>query len=202
MESEGVDKKSLAAGLVVGLILGGIIGFGAAFSPVDTSDLEQQISDLQSQIAYRDTQIDNLQSEISNLDEQLDYRNGQIASLQTQITSLQAEISRLEKLVPPYTRGQWNLLETFSGSTDKSTELFSVPSSELRISWDLQLGMYPHFTIWLYDERGRMIDGWTSLEDSPEGETYVHALSIDKYYLEFSVMDIQYTVTIEAWIPE
>lgn len=54
----------------------------------------------------------------------------------------------------------------------------------------------------MYDEKGRPVDSWGPLDEQLQGETYAHALAVGSYYLEFAVLDVRYTVTVEAWIPE
>lgn len=75
--------KSLALGVVVGLVIGLALGYGVAPQRVDTSDLEQQISQLE-------WQVNILQSQIEDKNEL--------------ITNLKSRIEELEALVKPVER--------------------------------------------------------------------------------------------------
>jgi len=75
MESMAFSTKSLVIGVVVGLVTGLALGYGVAPQGVDTTDLEQQIGQLewqvntlQSQIEDKNEQITNLQSRIEELE--------------------------------------------------------------------------------------------------------------------------------------
>lgn len=218
--------KGLVVGIGIGLVIGLVFGYALTGAlrlqnRIDelggqVTNLQTQINNLQSQISEKDNQVSNLQSQISNKDAQISTLQTQIETRNTEITSLQAQVSEkeseitylqsrideLEALVPPYTKGEWNLLKTFSGSTERTTELFIIPSSEIKIGWDLKPGSYASFSIWLYDEQGKYVEAWLHLQEQLQGETYAHALSTGNYYLELSVYDVQYTVVVEAWIPE
>ena len=47
-----MEKKVLSVGLIVGLLIGSMLGYGVAPSGVDTTALENQISDLNSQAQH------------------------------------------------------------------------------------------------------------------------------------------------------
>ena len=100
------STKRSAIILIVGLVIGVTLGYIVAFQLIDTSGLEQQISqledqvnNLQSRLESKNTQISNLQSQISNLQNQLKNKNAQIANLQAQIKDKNAQINTLQGLL-------------------------------------------------------------------------------------------------------
>jgi len=89
-------------------------------------------------------------------------------------------------------------VKTWTGSTDRKTELFHVPVNQIKITWSLVPSQYSSFTIVLYEEGDEYpTDSWLSLEEQPQGETYAY-IDPGYYYLEFSVYSCQYTVTVET----
>lgn len=88
---------------------------------------------------------------------------------------------------------------TFSGSSGRTTNLFYVPTTQIKVSWDLDaFGSYPSFTMSLYRESGFIWEEyWYGLIDEPQGDTYAY-ISPGYYYLEFSVSSCDYTVTVET----
>lgn len=98
-----------------------------------------------------------------------------------------------------YTAGTWNSLKTWTGSADRNTELFEIPSQQVRISWDLSLGQYSTFWIHLRSQSGGASGTWHA-SDQPIGDTMAY-IDPGHYYLEFSVMDTYYEITIEVYVP-
>ena len=87
---------------------------------------------------------------------------------------------------------------TFSGSTDRITNLFHVPTNQIKISWDLNPDEYSSFSIKLYEEGDSIwTEFWSALDDQPRGDTYAY-IDPGYYYLEFSVWSCDYTVTVET----
>ena len=87
---------------------------------------------------------------------------------------------------------------TFSGSTDRTTNLFYVPVNQIKISWVIDTGQISFFSIYLCEEGDDYYtETWGSLEDQAQGDTYAY-ISPGYYYLEFSVMNCDYTVTVET----
>ncbi len=94
-----------------------------------------------------------------------------------------------------------DLLATFSGSSDRTTDLFYVPGNQIRISWDLETEQYSYFAIYLYKEgEAYATDIWGSLEEDPQGDTYAY-IDPGWYYFDFSVLYCDYTVTVETETP-
>ena len=83
-----MESKSIIVGLIIGIVVGGFIGFLSVPSR-DVSDFQSQIDDLEVDISNYRLQVDGLQQQVSNL--QNDINNLQV-SLQTK----NSEISRLQ----------------------------------------------------------------------------------------------------------
>ena len=78
------------------------------------------------------------------------------------------------------------------------TELFYVPVNQIKIIWNLRPQEYGGFTIYLHKEGSKYsTESWSSLDEQPQGETYAY-ITPGYYYLEFSVYNCQYTVTVET----
>lgn len=119
--------------------------------------------------------------------------------LEEAIIKLEETIDALQKTYE-YSPGTWNRIKRWTGWADKTTELFYVPSDQMKIIWDLDVGKSAYFDIKLYNENRDYIDSWLSLSEQPSGETYAY-LDPGFYYLEFSVLDCYYIVKVEAVVP-
>jgi cell division protein FtsB len=175
-------KKMLIIGIVIGLLIGLAAGYGAAPKGVDTTELEQKISDLEAQVA-------NLQNQVANKD--------------TQIADLQAQIEELEALVPPLKKGEWNTITTFTGSTGKTTELFYIPSGTWRINWTYTNGALAVFGFFVYPEGETVlfVESLSTMGPSQSDTTYIYE-GPGNYYIKLTVANIvEWTLTIEAFIP-
>lgn len=182
----------------------------------EIDDLENQLGDSVSKAEYYilEQELASLQQEISRLESQISSLQSQVTSKESTITSLQSQINNKDKTIDAlqdqidtlhdifnYTPGSWIVLKTWKGSADKTTELFNVPSDQIRISWDLDVGGIAYFSISLMKKGGEYpIDSWLSLDEQPKGETYAY-ISSGEYYIEFSVMNCEYTVTVESITP-
>jgi len=200
------STKNLAI-ILIALIAGVAVGYGVGVSAPRGEDprikqLENQIANLQSQITNLENQISSLQNQLQGKENEISTLQDQLSQKEQEIASLQEEINRLQALVPPYTKGEWNELKVFTGFTDKTTELFLVLSSELKIKWEVTAGAYADLDLWLYNEKGEYIEAWLDLEEEPKGEVYVHGLKPGNYYLEISASNVQYKIIVEAWIPD
>jgi len=188
-------KLALVVGLVLGLI-GGLVGglaVGYNVAPqgtgTDTTALEQRISQLEGQVSTLESQISSLQSQIQEKD--------------TKITGLQSQIEELEALVPPLTRGEWNTITTFTGSTSKTTELFYIPSGTWRINWTYTDGTLAVFGFFVYPEGETMmfVESLSTMGPSQSDTTYVYEGS-GNFYIKLTSANIdQWTLTVEAFVP-
>ncbi len=212
-----MDRKILVIMLILGLVFGLIGGYCIA-PKVDTpvferriAELEGQIGVLESQIKDKDQIISNLESQmveknatISKLQVKLDEKDAQIDNAEAEVSTLQEELNELKKLVPPYRNGEWNLIESFEGSSSLTTDYFYIAEAEIRVNWTWisEVSKYAGFSFSLYKEGEA---SWTAFEfdlDST-GTTHVHNLTTDNYYLEITEANIdEWTITVEIWIPE
>mgnify|MGYP000672153955 CR=1 FL=1 len=198
------STKSLAVGVIVGLVVGLILGYTVAPKGVDTSKFEQQISQLQKQVKDLQNQLKSKDDQISKLQNQLDYKNTQISNLQSQIADLQSQIEKLEALVPPLRKGKWNTIITFTGSTDKTTELFHIPSGTWRINWTYTGGELAGFSFLVYPEGETVmyIETLMTMGPSQSDTTYIYK-GPGNYYIKVSAANIEeWTLTIETFVPE
>lgn len=85
-----MDSKTLAIGLVIGLLFGAIAGYAVNLP------IQSQVSTLQEQIDQKNSQISTLQSETLTLESQLSEMEQESETLETQITTLQDQISQKE----------------------------------------------------------------------------------------------------------
>jgi len=183
-----MEKKTLIL-VSVGTFIGLLVGIGLGYlvappsQPTQTQDLENQINALQGQVS--------------------DLQN-QIAQKDSQIQALQQQVSDFENLLGPIKKGDWNLIETFQGSSGLNTDYFYVGGTDLRINWTWASSVeeYASFSISLYKE-GQAI--WTEwfFNLQKEGTTFAHNIVQANHYLDISTANLdQWTVTVEAWIPQ
>jgi len=100
-----------------------------------------------------------------------------------------------------FINGQWNEIATWTGSASRTTELFSVPSLQIRITWDLDTGEISAFYISLYEQGDAYpTDSWLDVSAQPQGETMAY-INPGAYYLDFDVINCDYTVTVEVYVP-
>jgi len=100
-----------------------------------------------------------------------------------------------------FINGQWNEIATWTGSASRTTELFSVPSLQIRITWDVDAGPISVFVIYLYEQGDTYpTDSWVDVSTQPQGETMAY-INPGAYYLDFDVINCDYTVTVEVYVP-
>jgi len=173
-------------GTLIGLLGGVVIGYSLApllqsaqgqASQNQIIDLQNQISDLQSQLSERDGQVQTLQDQISEKT--------------SEIQTLQQKVSDLEALLGPIKRGDWNLIETFQGSSGLKTDYFNVAGADLRINWtwSSSIEQFALFSISLYKE-GHSIYTEFFLDLQDVGTTFAHNISSDNYYLDISAANL------------
>jgi regulator of replication initiation timing len=222
----GFESKSILTGVVIGIIVGGLIGYASAPVP-DYTPYEDQIAELESQITSLQDEIVQLQSQVSSLQNQLDSKDENMILLKTQVSSLQNQldikngtmillktqlssqkvlidelIDQIEILIHicNYTSGTWNEIGVWTGSASTTTETFHVPSSQIRIKWSLDVNSLSNFTISMYEEdNDQLVLRWSNLQNEPEGMTYGD-IRPGSYYLGFSVDECEYNVTVEVLI--
>jgi hypothetical protein len=100
-----------------------------------------------------------------------------------------------------FINGQWNEIATWSGSADRITELFEVPSEQMKVTWNLNAEQYSSFSVQIKEQGDAYYTYfWTSLEDQPQGESMAY-VGPGIYYLELGVYNCDYTITVEVYVP-
>jgi len=195
--------KSILAGAVIGVIVGGLIGYLSVPAP-DYTPYEDQISELDSQITSLQDEITQLQSQVSSYQNQLDSKNETMNLLETQLSSQKVLIDELIDQIDVlihicnYTPGTWNEIGAWTGSASSKTETFHVPSNQIRIKWSLDVTPLSNFTVSMYEE-DQLVLSWSDLQNEPEGMAYGD-IRPGSYYLGFSVDECEYNVTVEVFI--
>ena len=201
----GMESKSILTGVVIGVIVGGLTGYLSAPAP-DYTPYENQIAKLDSQITSLQDEIVQLQSQVGSLQNQHDIKNETINLLKAQLSGQKVLIDELVDQIDVlihvcnYTLGTWNEIGAWTGSASTTTETFHIPSSQIRIKWSLDVNPISNFTISMYEEdNDQLVLGWLNLQDDPEEMTYGD-IEPGSYYLELSVDECEYNVTVEVLI--
>jgi len=199
------EYRPIIAGVVIGLIVGGLFVYLATPThnhityEEHVAQLESQITSLQNENSQLQSQVTSLKNQLENTEVTIDRLKMQLKNKEEIIDEIQAQINILMKTFN-YSMGVWDVLKTWNGSASKTTELFYVPSNQIRIRWSLDTNQFSYFTISLFRESTNYsIISWSSLEEEPEGETYSY-VAPGYYYLNFSVNDCKYNVIVEASI--
>jgi phosphatidylserine/phosphatidylglycerophosphate/cardiolipin synthase-like enzyme len=87
-----MDSKTVLVGVIIGLVLGGGLGYFMAPSP-DISTYESQISQLQSHVGVLQNEIDDLDDKLDDLQSQASSLNSEVNSKESTIIHLQSQIS-------------------------------------------------------------------------------------------------------------
>lgn len=89
------------------------------------------------------------------------------------------------------------LIKTWTGSSDKTTDLFYVPTKQVRISWAIaKTSSYTQLMIVITNPQKTYFEYW-AIENDLLGETYAY-LRPGNYYLEISAINVKYVVMIES----
>lgn len=155
------SAKSFVIGIVVALVIGLVLGYGAAPQGVDTTEQEQQISQLKGQL--------------NTLQGQMEDNNQQIANLQAQIEELEALVPLVERRIEIEADGEvlhyqethvWskeefsniigNQQEFDSSQIKQVNEIYNVNAENLRIEYDREKGS----TILKCDIHGTFSGSW------------------------------------------
>ncbi len=230
-ELMSIPIKGLALGILIGLIVGIAVGY-AVTPKVDVTPFEEQISELEGQVAELQNDLDNKSAQILDFQAQIDEKDSQISELQSQIetasgqmtallalistknseigdllnqvSELQSQVEELKQLIPPYTRGEWNLVESFQGISGLTTDYFYIGGAELRLNWTWTSSTeeFAGFSIQLYQQGQTVIkDAWSSLQK--EGTTRAHNIESANYFLKIIAINLdQWNVTVEVYIPD
>jgi hypothetical protein len=133
---------------------------------------------------------------LMGMQDQLAQKNEQIQTLQNQIVDLETDLGTVKK-------GEWNVVESFGGSSGFTTEYFYVAGTELRINWVAYTGIEASidFSISVYKEgQSEAYEAFTNLDD--QGTVFLQNLEKGNYCLDVSEDNAdQWSVTVETWIP-
>lgn len=87
--------------------------------------------------------------------------------------------------------------QTWKGSSERKTELFYVPSNQIRISWKITKDYaesWLHLSI--YENGTILVDHFSYLSEEPTGETYAY-LGPGYYAFSIQCMLLEYEITVE-----
>jgi len=206
----------LILGLFIGLFIGFIFGYSA--SAMKIADYERKIKML---IGFQEEMARALDecnaergrlkaelllktSELEILKNRTEMQRQEIKELKEKVEKLESQLVKWKELTFKYLKEGWNVIKVFKGKTDKTTPKFFVPAGDLKIKWRIISKKEPaSLSVSLYkEERGydSLIDYWSSIDEEPRGEVYAHSLEEGYYYLEIRAWNVQYEVTVEAWI--
>jgi len=133
---------------------------------------------------------------LTDMQNQLTQKNEQIQTLQDQIVEFENDLGTVKK-------GEWNVVETFGGSSGFTTDYFYVAGTELRINWVTYTFEEKSivFSIYVYKEgQSEPLDEFTNLQD--EGTVFLQNIENGNYYLDISEDKVdQWSITVETWIP-
>jgi phosphatidylserine/phosphatidylglycerophosphate/cardiolipin synthase-like enzyme len=118
---EGMEMKGSFVVLVVGLLVGSMLGYAVAPSCVDTAALENQISDLNSQVSTLQSEVQTKNENITELETKIQTKNETIILLQRQVSDLESEIQSKNATITE-----------LQGNISKLTEEVSVLESEIQ----------------------------------------------------------------------
>jgi hypothetical protein len=95
--------------------------------------------------------------------------------------------------------GKWSTLITFQGSTDKTTELFYVPSDRWRINWAYIGREYSYLSLQVYSEGEKYpIESVIATGPSKSDTTYIYE-GPGNYYVKIRAVVDQFKLIIDAF---
>lgn len=135
-------------------------------------------------------------SVLTDMQNQLTQKDKEIQTLQNQISGLENDLGTVKK-------GEWNLVESFGGSSGFATDYFYVAGTELRITWVAYSGVDASisFAVAVYKEgQSEPLDSFMNLQD--QGTVFLQSVEKGNYYLDISEDNAdQWSITVETWIP-
>jgi len=216
-----MESKTIVLGIIIGLIIGSGITY-LAIPKLDISAINNQIIQLENKVESYENQIVELQQEVNQLTDNLAEKNTQLTEKTTDYTLLRSDYNQIkmnydelfsnhtslqeiyieleekfERILQlyNYTVGPWNTIKIWSGSSSKTTELFSV-SNQIKISWNNEMGDYSALTITLYTKESVIKGTWMINKEDPKGETFAY-VTPGLYYLEINPYYCRYEIRIE-----
>jgi len=127
----------------------------------------------------------------------------QLSQKDEQIQMLQDQIEELRELLGPVKMGEWNVIESYGGSSAFTTDYFYVTGTELRLNWTRYSGteVSSIFSFHIYKEgQSEYIGEFKDLDD--QGTTFLRNIEKGNYYLDIYGSEVdQWSITVETWIP-
>jgi hypothetical protein len=130
------------------------------------------------------------------------YTQYELAQRDHQIQQLQEQIEELESLLGLTRKGTWNLVTSFGGSSDLTTDYFFVAGTDLRMNWTcFSSNESAIFAFYVYREgHSESVGAFTDLQD--RGTTFLRDVEQANYYIHITIDQVdQWSMTIETWIP-
>ena len=93
-----MDSKTILVGVIIGIVIGGGLGYFMAPSP-DVSEYESQISQLHYQVGVLQNEVDDLEEQIEVLQSQVSSLNAEVNSKESTINHLQTQISTKDEQI-------------------------------------------------------------------------------------------------------
>ena len=132
---------------------------------------------------------------IIDIQNQLNQKNEQIEMLENQIGVLENDLGTIKK-------GEWNVVDSFGGSSGIATDYFYVAGTELRITWVAYNGFNEsiYFEIDVFKEgQNEPFTSYSDLND--QGSVLLQSIEKGNYYLNISEENVdQWSITVETWI--
>ena len=132
---------------------------------------------------------------IFDLQNQLDQKTEQITVLENQIGELKNDLGVVKE-------GEWNLVDSFGGSSGIVSDYFFVSGNELRLTWAAYNGLDESLSlnIEIFKEgQTEPLDSLLDLDD--QGSVLVSNIEKGNYYLTISGKNVdQWSITVETWI--
>ena len=130
-----------------------------------------------------------------DMQNQLIKKNEQIELLENQIENLENDLGIVKK-------GEWNVVDSFGGSSGITSDYFYVSGTELRITWVAYNGLDEsiYFEIDVFEEgKNEPLKSFTDLQ--VEGSVLLPRIEKGNYCLNISEENVdQWSVTVETWI--
>ena len=142
--------KRLAAGIIIGLVLGALIAYQFIPTP-DTNQYEDTITSLETELETAQTTITELNNQIDDLESDLDSRNAIIDQLHQNITHLKSRIESYERLITIIGEGYTEN----PNSTNPPKVVYQLQNYDLQALADTKADLYIIDYSWEGDEETR-----------------------------------------------
>jgi hypothetical protein len=130
------------------------------------------------------------------------YTQYELAQRDYQIRLLQEQIEELESLLGLTRKGTWNMVTSFGGASDLTTDYFFVAGTDLRVNWTcFSSNGSAIFAFYVYREgHSESVGAFTNLQE--HGTTFLRDVEKANYYIHITVNQAdQWSMTVETWIP-